>query len=211
MTMRAFQAEPNPGVQIIGRGGDGDGFGTPHAGGPLFISGARLGLWIFIGVASILFSALVSAYIVRMGLPDWRVMPDPAILWVNTFVLVLSSAALQWASSAARRNNLETTQRSLLIGGGLAFLFMLGQLWAWKELNELGYFVASNPANTFFYLITALHALHLAGGLIAWWRTRSGIRLGLATRARQSVSLCAVYWHFLLIVWLALFGMMLLT
>jgi cytochrome c oxidase subunit 3 len=118
---------------------------------------------------------------------------------------------MQWASNAAKRADVSTAQKGLLTGGTLAFLFMLGQLWAWQQLNALGYSVAGNPANTFFYLITTLHAAHIIGGFIAWWRIRVGLRRGNVVSVQQSVSLCALYWHFLLTIWLVLFGLMLFT
>ena len=97
-------------------------------------------------------------------------------------------------------------------GGALAGVFLVGQLAAWQQMVGLGYFASSNPANAFFYLITGLHGLHLLGGLVAWGRTMS--RLGRGdeiARLGASAELCAIYWHFLLAVWLVLFGLMLFT
>ena len=83
---------------------------------------------------------------------------------------------------------------------------------AWQQLIDLGYFAATNPANAFFFVITALHALHLLGGLVAWGRTMAKVRRGLeVTEVRMSVELCAVYWHFLLVVWLVMFCLFLFT
>ena len=84
---------------------------------------------------------------------------------------------------------------------------MVGQLVAWRQLGAAGYFLATNPANTFFYLLTALHGLHVFGGLVALGRT--GERCGGGDDVRLSVELCAIYWHFLLVVWLLLFGLLL--
>jgi len=71
---------------------------------------------------------------------------------------------------------------------------------------------SSNPANGFFYLLTGLHGVHLLGGLVAWVRTSAKVRAGEDNaRINMSVGLCAVYWHFLLVVWLVLFGLLLLT
>jgi len=171
-----------------------------------------MGLWIFLTVPTLLFAALVSAYIARMGLSDWRPLPEPKLLWVNTGFLILSSVALQWAVYQARRGHLEKMRLGLLGGGILAMLFMSGQFWAWHQLRALGYFMATNPSGSFFYLITALHGLHLLGGLVAWGRTmKKAWHRAYMTQDNLSIELCAVYWHFLLLVWLVLFGLMLIT
>jgi cytochrome c oxidase subunit 3 len=145
----------------------------------------------------------------RMNMVDWRTLPVPRLLWFNTGVLVTSSIALQWAYTAARRNDMDGVIIGLLAGGVSAIVFLVGQLLAWHQLNVAGYFVASNPANSFFYLITAMHGLHLMGGLVALGRTTAKVwRSAEATRIRLSVELCAIYWHFLLLVWLILLGLL---
>ena len=97
-----------------------------------------------------------------------------------------------------------------LVGAGVfAALFIAGQLVVWNGLQSAGYFVASNPANSFFYLLTGLHALHLLGGLWVW--SKSLIRLlsvGEPQDLRLSIELCTLYWHFLLIVWLVMFAIL---
>ena len=73
----------------------------------------------------------------------------------------------------------------------------------------MGYFAATDAASAFFYLITAMHALHLVGGLVAWARTTNKVWRGFdVTQVHLSVELCAVYWHYLLLVWLVLFGLL---
>ena len=100
----------------------------------------------------------------------------------------------------------------LLAGGVLALAFLIGQYFVWRQLESLGYFVDSNPSNSFFYLITGLHGLHLAGGLIAWLRASFRLWRGAdLARIRMSVELCTVYWHFLLLVWLVMFSLLLVT
>src|SRR4051794_36135133 len=64
---------------------------------------AKIGLGVFLAVVGSLFALVISAYSMRMSLTDWRQMPLPPVLWFNTGVLVLSSAALQWAKVAAHR------------------------------------------------------------------------------------------------------------
>jgi len=173
---------------------------------------AKLGLFIFLAVVASLFALFISAYAMRMKMGDWRPLPDPDLLWLNTGALILSSIALQWAHVAAKREQVDRVRNGLLAGGFFAFAFIGGQLLAWQQLVDAGYYVHSNPANAFFYLITGLHALHLLGGVVAWSMTTIKLLGGTeVARVRLSVELCAVYWHFLLVVWLILFGLMLST
>ena len=177
-----------------------------------FLPTATLGLRMFLAVVTVLFSLLVVAYADRMGLGDWQPLPEPWLLWLNTAILLVSSAGLQWASASARRGEIDGVKAGLLAAGVSAFAFLIGQILAWQELAELRYFAAANPANAFFYLITAVHGLHLLGGLVAWARTSDKVWRGVELdRVRLSVELCAVYWHFLLLVWLILFALLLFT
>ena len=182
------------------------------SGRSLRLPDARLGLFVFLAVVTSLFALFISAYTMRMELGDWRPLPDPNLLWLNTGLLIFSSIALQWAYIATGRDQVKTARKALLVAGFFAFAFMLGQLLAWQQLVEAGYFANTNPANAFFYLITGTHALHLLGGLVAWGRTTIKLLSGSEiVSIRTSVELCAVYWHFLLIIWVILFGLMLST
>ena len=173
---------------------------------------ANIGLRVFLGVAAVLFTLFFVAYADRMTLGDWRTLPEPWVLWVNTALLILSSLGMQRAWNAAERAQMDVVKAGLLAGGGCAVAFLFGQLLAWQQLMALGYYAAANPANAFFYVITALHALHLLGGLVAWCRTAAKVwRDDEVGKIRVSVELCAVYWHFLLVVWVVLFGLLLFT
>ncbi len=184
----------------------------PSDGDGEFLPPAYLGLKVFLAVATVVFSLLMVSYADRMELPDWRPLQEPWLLWPNTAVLILSSIALYWAVVSARRHDGNGLRLGLLAGGALAVVFLVGQLVAWRQLIALGYFASSNPANAFFYLLTGLHGLHLLGGLVAWGRTMGKLRRGVEiARVGASVELCAIYWHFLLAVWLILFGLMLFT
>ena len=167
---------------------------------------AKIGLGVFLVVAGSLLVLLVSAYTMRMGMEDWRPMPWPQLLWANTGVLVLSSVALHRARAASHREDLDGVRSWLLVGGLAAVVFLLGQILAWKHLAAAGYRLATNPADAFFYLITAAHGLHVLGGLAALGRTGAKLRRGASSEdLRLGVELCATYWHFLLGVWILLF------
>jgi len=167
---------------------------------------AKIGLGVFLVVAGSLLVLLVSAYTMRMDMEDWRPVPQPRLLWVNTGVLVLGSLALHRARAAAHRGDPDGVRSWLLAGGLATCAFLVGQVLAWKQLVAAGYRLSTNPADAFFYLITAAHALHVLGGLVALARTGAKLARGSGTaEVRLNVELCATYWHFLLVVWIALF------
>lgn len=175
---------------------------------------AKIGLGVFLAVAGSLFALFISAYSMRMAVADWQSLPVPRLLWFNTAVLIVSSGALQWALIASRRADGDRDDRDnvligLLAAGVAAIVFLIGQLLAWQQLNTAGYALAANAANAFFYLLTAVHGLHVLGGLVALARTTTKAWRGVAmAQLRLSVELCAMYWHFLLLVWLVLLALL---
>lgn len=177
----------------------------------------RIALRFLLGVITSLFFLLTLAYLMRAQFSDWeslaglpwRPLTNPVSLWINTALLLASSVALQFASFAARNGNRPALRAALSVGGALAVAFIGGQLVVWEQLTAAGYYVSSNPANGFFYLITALHGAHLIGGLIGWTRaTRRAWVDRDDARVRVSVQLCTTYWHFLFVLWLAMFGLL---
>jgi cytochrome c oxidase subunit III len=175
---------------------------------------AKIGLWVLLAVITSLFGLFISAYYMRMehAHGDWSRVAVPRLLWLNTVMLILSSAGMQSAREAVRRAQTDRVRIGLIAGGIFALAFLAGQLWAWRQLNASGYFLAS-PAVAFFYLLTAVHGLHLLGGLFVWGKTMVRmVPAGLeAIDVRSSVELCTVYWHYLLLVWLVLFAVLLST
>ena len=173
----------------------------------------RVALYVLMAVIGVLFSLFSVAYIGRMAYGDWRILPEPSLLWFNTGVIMLSSFAFSRATINARKSDIKRTREYLLLAGVLTFGFIIGQLFVWRELVSFGYFVSTNPSYAFLYLLTALHILHLFGGLIAWLVVtyKSFVPQKEASDFPLKVNLCAIYWHFLLIVWTLLFVMLLLT
>ncbi|MGJ0505978.1 MAG: cytochrome c oxidase subunit 3 [Methylocystis sp.] len=166
---------------------------------------ARAGLTIFLAVALCLFSLMSAAFFMRMGSPDWAPPPLPRILWINTALLIAGSAALEVARREARAGAAAPMRRALAAGGVASALFLAGQLWAWREMVAEGFYAAQNPANAFFFLLTGAHGLHVAGGLVALARVgASAWRRASAKVLSERIGLCALYWHFLLGVWLLL-------
>ncbi|BCH29054.1 cytochrome-c oxidase [Mesorhizobium sp. L-8-10] len=167
---------------------------------------AKLGMVVLLAVIGCLFALFSSAFFMRMAVSDWQAPPLPRILWLNSLILVLSSVALQGAVSAVRKGDAGTTRLALATGGLTALAFLAGQLVAWRELAADGYPLTANPANSFFYLLTGMHGLHIVAGLVGLSATTARAWQGERPESLKSaVELCAMYWHFLLLVWLGLF------
>lgn len=169
----------------------------------------KVALIFFLVVASVLFSLFTVSYFIRMELPDWTPLAEPTLLWANTALLVISSVLFQWATNISNTDSSRNLLTAYIGGGVFAILFIAGQLMTWNGLQEAGYYMTSNPANSFYYLLTGAHALHLLGGLWVW--SKSSIRLlsgGEPAEVKLSIELCTLYWHFLLIIWLGMFAMM---
>ena len=168
---------------------------------------ASIGLWAFIGVATSLFSLFLAAYVMRMAESDWSSFAMPWQLWLSTGFLAAGSVALHQSSVLARAGNWSRSRAWLLAGGVCAAAFLMSQLWAWQALRDLQVVFSNNPAASFFYLLTAMHGLHLLGGLAAWAVTAGGNWDPTeSNRTALRITLCARYWHFMLGVWLLLFG-----
>ena len=213
-----------------GGDGDGDPSGDPA---PDYFERLRryrlLVFLIFIGVL-LVFTGLTSAYIVRRGtshwdwtsgsyIRDWRPLTLPPILWVNTLILLVSSVSLE----VARRTSVRRVRLApalsipgvaeegsldwiwLAITLVLGFGFLTGQFVAWNQLRARGIFLASNPSSSFFYILTAAHAVHLLGGIVALSAALAlfGRRQWMVRQA-IAVDVSSWYWHFMGALWLYL-------
>lgn len=162
---------------------------------------AKLGLVVFLAVIGMFFSLFFSGHFMRQELADWRALPLPRILVLNSALLVLASVYLQSALIAARRNDGRVVKNMLSFAGLSTLGFLLGQLTAWQQLVGVGFAFANNPANSFFYLLTGLHGAHLLGGGVALAYVVFAAWGGeTAAELMPKVDLCALYWHFLLVV-----------
>ena len=184
-----------------------------HDGKTLALSKAKLGVRTIMVVSTVIFSLFVVSYSDRMLVHDWRSLSEPWLLWINTIILILTSFVFHKAKVLSDKNELEKAKNYLLLVGFLTFAFITGQLLVWQYYVNLGHYVYTNPANAFFYLFTALHGLHILGGLFFWGRATTKLfkKNYNVFKTRQAIELCAIYWHFLLIVWIILFGLMIAT
>jgi cytochrome c oxidase subunit 3 len=181
--------------------------------GPLGTNTRLIGLLTLLAVVSSFFALILSAYSLRMELGDWVPLSEPQLLWTNTVMLILASIVFQWTRNAAVNQQFARLTPGLLLTGLLTSGFVIGQFVAWQQLQAGGQFITSNPANAFFYFLTGAHAVHIIGGMYVWLRATTKVLLGRADNPAigRSIELCTIYWHFLLLVWLVLFGLLLST
>ena len=183
-----------------------------HEGGTINLSKGKLGLRFIMFVSTIFFCLFIVTYSDRMVYPDWQRMPEPWLLWFNTAVLFFSSMVFINVQIASKNHQFQIVKNRLLLIGFLAFAFLIGQLLVWQQLIANGFYVSTNPSNAYFYVFTALHGLHLLGGLVYWYLTIKKVWISsdiVVAKVKHTVDLCAIYWHFLLAVWVVLFGLML--
>lgn len=187
-------------------GGNGFGGGDGSGGRGVSRRASMTGLMVLLAAVVMFFAALTSAFIVRRGLSnDWLSTQIPRVIWLNTAVLLASSAALELARRALKAGRREVFNRLWTTGAVLGALFLGGQYLAWQNLRSQGIYMATNPSSSFFYVLTAAHALHLVGGVVALaYVSIQALRLRLGPGKRTAIDVSAVYWHFLDGLWVYL-------
>lgn len=205
MNAESIATQSPSGVFRVSREGPGGGPGGGDATHDREVRApGSIGLWAFIGVVTSLFSLFLVAFAMRMDSPDWHRVALPWQVWLSTGLLAAASVAMQLSTRAARAGHMERARTALRLGGLGAAAFVASQLWAWQALYALHVVPANNPAGSFFYLLTAMHGLHVVGGLVAF--AYVAMDRGSGTRTVTRIGLCTRYWHFLLALWLVLLG-----
>ena len=170
---------------------------------------SRTGVWVGLAAITMSFAAFTSALIVRQSTAnDWHHLTIPSIVFFNTFVLLASSITLEIArrrvAEFARGKNpnrstpLVWLTETLLLG----FVFVAGQYIAWQQLRAEGLYLASNPNSSFFYVLTAIHALHVLGGLTGLMRVIYILRRPVLSLRRSTMDATSYYWHFMGVLWI---------
>ena len=162
-----------------------------------------------------MFAAFTSGYIVRRDEGNWREFDLPASLLINSFIIALSSASMQWAFFSARKDELGRVKLGLVVTLLLGVAFLVGQLYSWGDLVAGRTFFGgadSNPSGSFVYVLMGVHAFHLITGLIfvAVVLART-IKYQVHSRAMLSIGNATLYWHFLGGLWLYLYLFLLLN
>ena len=205
-------------IKIPGGGGPGDlGPNDPGGGGGGGGDDERprvklyqLGLTLALISITTLFVAVVLIYYTRSRVPFyWEPIHPPPALWLSTGILMLSSLMMEWARNALANRRWFVYRRRLLLTSFLGFSFIAAQLLALSELVKQGYFLRSNPHASVFYVFTGLHGFHLLVGILVLIYLLLG-RGKNWLRHRMVSNLVAVYWHFMGLVWVGLFAILML-
>jgi len=168
-------------------------------------------VWIGIGAITMSFAAYTSALIIRQSAaPDWQHFKLPPILYLNTLLLLASSGTLERARRLILKESRWRTPRASRGAAGLfltlvlGLLFIAGQVYAWRDLAAQGLFLSTNPSSSFFYVFTALHALHLLGGVAALGYLLGRFHASTAWPPMGALDATSLYWHFMDVLWLYL-------
>lgn len=172
----------------------------------------KFALWLFMVSIVMIFAALTSAYIVRQGEGNWFEFDLPAIFWMNSGVILLSSITMHIAYMAAKKDNLALVKLFTAVTTILGLIFSVLQIYAWDELVNMGVYFVGNPSGSFLYVLTGLHSFHLTTGLIYLLiLLRSTYKFKVHSKNMVQLEMCATYWHFLDGLWLYLFFFLLLN
>jgi len=188
----------------------------PHEGADTAGAG-RIALRFILAIVGVLFFLFIITFLSRSQYPDfealagapWQPFTNPTRLWFNTVLLACASLGMQLGVNSARRGRLNAAAVSVGAGALFTLLFLLAQFDLWLHLQAMGFYLNSNPANSYFYLLTAVHGLHLVGGLVVLANVVFRVWYDGSFAALPSpLALCTTYWHFLLGVWLVLFALL---
>lgn len=176
----------------------------------------KFALWLFIVSIIMLFAAFTSAYIVKqVEGKGWEYFELPSIFWTNSLILIISSLTMHWAVLNARKDNISMLKVAITLTTALGLAFLVGQYMAWGDLFQKGVFFAgkeSRPSGSFLYVLTGVHAVHLVSGVIFLLAALySSFTFKVHSKNMTRIEMCATYWHFLDILWLYLFGFLLLN
>jgi cytochrome c oxidase subunit 3 len=176
---------------------------TPHG----RAQAARSGIWVAIFAITMSFAAFTSALMVRQGSGDWKHIVLPPIVYLNTVALLISSITLERARSQATRGTRSQLRDGLpwlVLTLGLGILFVAGQYLVWRQLATQGLYLATTSNSSFFYVFTAMHALHLLGGIVALTYLVAQIASRRGSPRWSLFEGAGIYWHFMGILWVYL-------
>lgn len=166
-------------------------------------------LWIAMVSMVMLFGACTSAYIVSRGGGTWIKFELPQLFYISTAIIIISSVTMNWTLASARKNDYKGMKTSSLITLFLGLSFVVLQFKAWGSLVDQKVFFAgsdSNAAGSFMYILTGLHLAHLVFGigavLVVWIKSRLH---RYNSENLLGIRLCAIFWHFLDVLWVFLF------
>lgn len=173
---------------------------------PLSMHPHKFALWLFIVTIVMIFASLTSAFIVKQGEGSWLDYDLPTMFWYTSGIIILSSIILQWGYFAAKRDRIRQVKLSLGLTLILGMAFLIGQYLSWDQLVGMEVYFVGNPAGSFIYVLTGLHAFHLISGIIFLIIVLfAAFRYRVHAKNLVRLEMCTTYWHFLGALWLYLF------
>ena len=180
-----------------------------HQGRTFNISTQTSAVIVIFGVSTVLFSLIFMGYLYSVPQEqDTRFLLRPNLLWFNTLVLFFVTYYFSKITNDLKKNNPTRIKKNLILVGALSYLFLFGQTFFWFQLMKSGKFVSTNSYFSSFYFFTALHGLHLLGGLFFWGKVCSKtlkLKEEEIISQKKNIAALSLYWTFLLIVWLLFF------
>ena len=175
------------------------------------ISSQKSAVIIIFGIATVLFSLVFTAYLYTIPPEqDTMYLLKPNLLWINTIILLFVTYFFGKITKDLEKKKTLKIKKNLIIVGALSYLFLFGQATFWFQLMKSGNYVSTNTYFSSFYFFTALHGLHLLGGLLFWGKVSSKVlklEQNKILEQEKNISALSIYWTFLLIVWLMFFLM----
>lgn len=179
---------------------------------PISMHPKKFALWLFMVTVLMVFAALTSAYIVRQAEGNWLEYELPEIFWITSGIVLLGSVSVQAAYFAAKKDNFLGLRIWMVLTVFLGIAFLVGQWYSWVALVDREVFFVGNPAGSFLYVFTGLHAVHLISGVIFLIIVLiSTFRYKVHSQALNTLEMATTYWHFLGGLWLYLFLFLLLN
>ena len=180
-----------------------------HSGKTLNLSKQTSAVIVIFGVSTVLFSLILTGYLYTIPPEqDTKFLFKPNLLWINTFVLFIVAFYFNKITNDLKKNITAKVKKNLIVVGGLSYIFLFGQIFFWYQLMQDEKFVSTNSYFSSFYIFTALHGLHLLGGLFFWGMvcsTTLKLKENEILTQEKSISALSLYWTFLLFVWLIFF------
>ncbi len=176
-----------------------------HPGKTFEISHQKSAVIIIFGIATVLFSLIFTAYIYSIPPEqDTMYLLKPNLLWINTLILFFVTYFFSRITKDLEKKETLKIKKNLIIVGALSYLFLFGQLIFWTQLMKSGNYVTTNTYFSSFYIFTAIHGLHLLGGLFFWGKVSSRVfklEQNKILDEEKNISALSWYWTFLLVVW----------
>jgi cytochrome c oxidase subunit 3 len=193
-------------------GGDGPQFDNSAEAETLSPDKAKIVTWFLLLVVLMTFGGMIGAYIViaTNGAAEWRPFDLPIQVWISTVLILVSSVTYHVAKNALFAGQYDRSRKLLVMTTGLGAAFISSQILVWLALVNRGFYLRGNPYAGFFYILTAVHAIHVAGGIAAlgtillrvWNETASSDEMEYRRNLARSVGW---YWHFMGALWIVLF------